>query len=177
MCYDKIKGGDKVKSNERILELRKTLGLTQTDFGAKIGLKQAIIGQMENGGRNLTDRTASLICEKYNVNEQWLRTGKGEMFKQTTRDEAIAEFVSRTLSAEDDTFQKRFIAMLSKLSDAQWETLQDMALMIVGQAQPPVPQEQTDFDIEAELSSYRRELEFEKRAKEKSGALPDSKEA
>ena len=70
-----ISGGDLMNPNERVKELRKALGLTQGNFGEKIGLKQAVIGQMEKGSRNLTDRTVLLICEKYSVNEEWLRYG------------------------------------------------------------------------------------------------------
>ncbi|EMJ5758543.1 helix-turn-helix transcriptional regulator [Clostridioides difficile] len=69
-----------MNSNTRVRELRKYLNLNQSDFGSKIGLKQATVGQIETGVRNLTDRNFSLICEKYNVNEKWLRHGIGDIF-------------------------------------------------------------------------------------------------
>lgn len=65
---------------ERMRIVRKELGLNQTDFGEKIGFKQALIGQMENGSRNVLDRTILLMCEKYGIREEWLRDGTGEMF-------------------------------------------------------------------------------------------------
>lgn len=81
-----------MSANERIKELRKHLNLTQAEFGEKIGLKQAVIGQMENGSRNLTDRTVILLCEKYSVREEWLQYGKGAMFNEN--DDALISEVS-----------------------------------------------------------------------------------
>lgn len=66
--------------NSRIKLLRKSLGLTQAAFAEKIGLKQASIGLYENEQRNVLDRTISDICREFDVNEDWLRNGNGEMF-------------------------------------------------------------------------------------------------
>ena len=65
---------------ERLKHLRKTLKLTQKDFGKKIGLSGATISDIEKGKANLTDRNIALICEKHKANEEWLRNGVGEMF-------------------------------------------------------------------------------------------------
>lgn len=81
----------------RIKELRKSLNLTQADFGMKIGLKPTAIGQMENGLRSVTERSIILLCEKYNVNEIWLRTGEGEMFQEILPEDEIASAVSNVL--------------------------------------------------------------------------------
>lgn len=67
----------------RIKEIRKHIGLTQKEFGEKIGLKPTAIGQMENADRNVTERTIILICSEFNVNEKWLRTGEGAMFNES----------------------------------------------------------------------------------------------
>lgn len=69
--------------NERVKELRKTLGLSGEKFGEPLGLKRSAISQIETGNANLTDQVIKLICLTYNVNEDWLRTGNGEMFNQS----------------------------------------------------------------------------------------------
>lgn len=69
--------------NERVKELRKTLGLSGEKFGEPLGLKRSAISQIETGNANLTDQVIKLICLTYNVNEDWLRTGEGEMFNQS----------------------------------------------------------------------------------------------
>lgn len=80
ICYYIINGGDILDIGERIRAVRKQIGLNQTEFGKKIGLQQSSLGQIEIGVRTATDRTIFLISEKYNVNENWLRTGEGNMF-------------------------------------------------------------------------------------------------
>ena len=113
----------------RIRILRKELSLTQAEFGDKIGLKQAVIGQMENNTRNITDRTILLICEKYSVSKQWLCNGIGEMFVETDKT-VISSLVSEyNLDALDqkivecylnlDTLQRKVIKdYLRSLVDA-----------------------------------------------------------
>ena len=62
---------------ERIRQLRKTLGLNQADFGAKVGVKGNTIGNYELGLRNPSDLVILSICREFGVNELWLRTGEG----------------------------------------------------------------------------------------------------
>lgn len=81
----------------RIKELRKKLNLTQAEFGEKIGLKPTAIGQMENGSRNVTERTIILLCEKYNVDELWLRTGEGDMNSSPPPEDEIMAAVNEVL--------------------------------------------------------------------------------
>ncbi len=65
--------------NSRIKKLRNFLGLTQLEFASKIGLKSSI-SEIENNKAPITERTIISICSVFNVNENWLRTGQGEMF-------------------------------------------------------------------------------------------------
>ena len=66
--------------NQRILELRKSLNLSQTDFGEQIGMKPSSISDIENNRVQISDRTIIAICSKFNVNEEWLKFGNGNMF-------------------------------------------------------------------------------------------------
>ena len=66
--------------NDRIKDVRESLNLSQEAFGDKLHLKRNTISVIESGKRNVVDRVISDICREFNVNEQWLRTGKGEMF-------------------------------------------------------------------------------------------------
>lgn len=102
--------------------------MTLEKFGEPLGVGKTAISNIEKGNRNLTDQMAISICREFNVNETWLRTGEGEMFIELSRDEQIAEFVGRTLSTESESFKKRFIAMLAKLDESDWETLEKIAL-------------------------------------------------
>jgi HTH-type transcriptional regulator / antitoxin PezA len=116
--------------NERLKKLRKTLDLTQQEFANKIGIARGNIGAYEVGKNAPSDAVISLICKQFNVDENWLRTGEGEMFIKQTRDEQIASFIGTIQSNEDDSFKKRFVSMLSALDESDWEVLEKMVLMI-----------------------------------------------
>ncbi|MDR1175302.1 MAG: helix-turn-helix domain-containing protein [Treponema sp.] len=64
----------------RFKSIRKELRLNQTEFARLIGIRQTALSMIEVGTTPLTDKNIKLICATFNVNEQWLRTGKGEMF-------------------------------------------------------------------------------------------------
>ena len=70
--------------NERLVLLRNTLKLTGAKFGERIGIKKSTVSGLENGTANLTDRMLKSICREFNVNEEWLRNGTGEMFNKET---------------------------------------------------------------------------------------------
>lgn len=66
--------------NERLKTARKSLGLSQTEFGARIGVTDGAISRLEKGSNNLTDQMILSVCREFSINETWLRTGNGEMF-------------------------------------------------------------------------------------------------
>ena len=92
--------------NERLKKLRKTLDLTQQEFADRLQIKRNTVATYEAGKSNPSDAAVSLICREFNVNEDWLRTGEGEMFIQMTRDEEIAAFVAKALRTEEDSFKE-----------------------------------------------------------------------
>ena len=111
---------------ERIKKVRRSVDLTQQKFGERLGIKPNSVSLIESGDRNPSDQVILAICREFNIREEWLRNGGGDMFIQVTRDERIAAWVGKTLSTESDTFQKRFISMLSKLNESDWEVLDRM---------------------------------------------------
>lgn len=116
--------------NERIKELRKALGLTQQEFADKIGVKRNSLANYETGRNTPLDAIVVSICREFNANEEWLRTGEGDMFLQRSREEELAAFFGDVLSGAPD-FKRRLISVLSRLSVEQWEMLEDMANQLV----------------------------------------------
>lgn len=112
--------------NERVKYLRKYLNLTLEKFGEQISIKKNSLSQIESGKNNLTDRNIILICETFNVNEHWLRTGEGEIFREQSEEEEIAAYMGKLLkgSKVDTDFQKRFVKALSKLSIDDWKVIE-----------------------------------------------------
>lgn len=100
--------------NERIKVLREHLGLTQTALAEKINRAPNTINQYEKG-KNIPDRTILDICNAFNANELWLRTGSGEMFRQETNvDVELAHQVGQLIKSDDD-FTKRLVLEYLKL--------------------------------------------------------------
>ena len=117
--------------NERMKQLRKTLGLTQQDFADRLGIKRGAIANYEIGRNEPIDAVVSLICREFDVNEHWLRTGEGEMFLTLDRDDQIARWAGTVLRDEGDTFKKRFVAALSQLEERDWVALEQFLLNII----------------------------------------------
>lgn len=109
--------------NERIKLLRKELGLTQEQFGQRLGVTRGAITNIEYNKVEPKPLFVDLICREFDVNEQWLRTGEGEMFHKKSRDQEIAAFMGNLLKGEV-TFKRRFISVLSQMSTEEWELLE-----------------------------------------------------
>ncbi|MCO7121957.1 helix-turn-helix transcriptional regulator [Ihubacter massiliensis] len=88
--------------NDRIRALRKELGLTQEKFADRLSMKRNTIANYEIGRNEPIDAVISLICKEFNVNEEWLRTGTGEMFQPLAEEDETAAFVSELLYDVDN---------------------------------------------------------------------------
>ena len=82
-------------TNDRVRQLRKELGLNQSDFGKKIGMKQTSVSTMEAQGATVSDQAIKAICNTFSVNETWLRTGQGEMFNTAKVDDAFSRLADQ----------------------------------------------------------------------------------
>lgn len=71
---------------DRIKKIRKEFDLTQQKFADRLGVKRNTIATYESGRNIPIDAVISLICREFNVREEWLRTGEGEMFKPKPSD-------------------------------------------------------------------------------------------
>lgn len=123
--------GDKMNIGERIRLLRKNeLKMTQDDFASKIDISRSNIGNIEIGRIAVTERIIASICREFSVNEEWLRTGNGEMFVPLTRNQLITDFTSNLIK-EDETFKKRLVEALAKLDENEWEVLEKLAESLI----------------------------------------------
>lgn len=98
--------------DERIKELRKSLGLNQADFGKRIGVAPNTISTYENGSRALSDAIIMSICREFGVNEDWLRTGNGDMFWEEKRKLQVGERIKAVLFNRPDSFQAQLLTVL-----------------------------------------------------------------
>lgn len=120
--------------NERIRLLRKELGLNQSDFGNKIGVKQGTVAGYESGARTPLDAVVSSICREFDVNEEWLRTGEGEMFEQMTEQQKLLKYTGMLLKDKDSVIVnaiQSFIVTYEQLDDTSKATLEKIAQQFI----------------------------------------------
>lgn len=113
--------------NSRIKEVREAKGLSQADFAEMLNLKRNSISLIEVGKRNPSDRTIIDICNTFNISEEWLRTGKGEMFIETpssTMEQLKKEF-------NLDEFSYNLVYQYLKLNADQRQTVRDFFYDVV----------------------------------------------
>ena len=113
--------------NERFKELRKAFGLSQEELGNKIGLSKSGISNIESGTRNVTDKHIKLICSEFPINEDWLRTGAGEMKKKTPFD--TMEQLKKEINLDDFSFN--LVHEYLKLATAQREKVRDFFYRVI----------------------------------------------
>lgn len=118
--------------NNRIKKLRKQLELTQQEFADRLSVKRGAIANYEVGRNEPTDSVVSLICREFNVNEEWLRNGTGEMFIEIDEEDQLMEWAGRVLGDRSGSFKKKFVKMLMSLSEDEWEFLERKARELVG---------------------------------------------
>lgn len=132
--------------NERIKELRVSLGLSQEDFGAKIGLKsKASVSKIEKGINGTTEQTLRSICREYGASYLWLTEGIGPMFEDGEA-AALHVMIDRVLASENDRVKAVFKG-LSDFTTEDWEQVDRLLdKLLAGQRlwSDPDPEEQKD---------------------------------
>lgn len=118
--------------NTRIQQIRKTAKLTQDEFAEKIGLSKNFVWMIEKGERIPSDRTIKDICRIFGVNEEWLRTGEGDMTIPKSKDEEISELLADIQKSGDGSFKHRLVSALAKLDEDGWDKLEELIDMISG---------------------------------------------
>lgn len=101
--------------NERVKVLRAALHLSQEAFGKRLGVTGTAVSRMESGDRDVTEQMKLAIMREFNVREEWLRNGTGEMFNELSQEEEVAYIVGQALPQAPDFIKDTFIA-LGKLS-------------------------------------------------------------
>lgn len=99
---------------DRIKLIREQNKLSQEDFGNKIKIKRSAVSKIESGLNNPSDQTIALICSEFSINENWLRTGEGEMF--TLQEDEEAAYVSELLEDTENPLYDLIKAIMKTYS-------------------------------------------------------------
>ena len=122
-------------ANERIKILREALGLSQTEFGAELGVTAAAISRVEKGINQASDRLILSVCKNRwhgrRVSEAWLRSGEGEMFLATSDAEEVAAFVGEVLGDDRETLKKAVLVEIARMPPEAWDWIEDVIERII----------------------------------------------
>nr|WP_317379425.1 helix-turn-helix transcriptional regulator [uncultured Faecalimonas sp.] len=112
---------------ERIEILRKDLSMSRRVFGERLGVSESVIVNIEYDRLKRPDQKETLyklICKEFNVNEEWLRTGEGEMFAEVPVEDEYFKAVTQ-ISKSNDKLAMQAIIEYWKLDDVSKETLRN----------------------------------------------------
>lgn len=115
---------------DRFKELRKELNVTQQEFADKLKISRNFVAQIETGSKVPSDRTIDDVCREFNVNEEWLRTGNGDMFVPGIKDKQISAMLADVMKSGEDSFRHRLVSALARLDDEGWDNLEKLIDMI-----------------------------------------------
>ena len=143
--------------NTRIKKLRKALELTQQSFADRLGLKQNSIALIESG-RKTSDQTIRNICREFHVNEEWLRTGAGEMFQPAPRD-ALDELIEQyRLPREYRSLTEKYLELTPAQQEAVVLYMRKVAAALMEDEQdkekPVPPGYSSRAELEAEADEF-----------------------
>lgn len=119
--------------NERIKQLRKHLGLNQSDFASRLGVSQSAVAAWELGTRNPMDAVIQSICREFNVSERWLREGDGEMFLPQDDAAELMMLAGRFLGSNPTETQLRFARAVFTMTPQELELITRKARELLGE--------------------------------------------
>ncbi len=157
-----------MKINDRIKLVRKHLGLTQKDFGEQIAVAQSYLTNIENEIRPVTDKIIKLVCLNFSVNEEWLRTGKGEMFIEQDTFSLDSYAKQKNLSGLEKKIVKAYMSLSPETRENLLETFkrvlqEENTLEEVAEEISPDSELKLSPEDEKELEQIKQEMLDEKR--------------
>ena len=142
---------------ERLKELRTALNLTQQEFADRIGIQRGTYAKYEVGRNDPIDAVIRLICQTFNVNEEWLRTGAGQMFVDVSRADELARLIEETMSDESGEIKRRIATAVLRLTPGQLRACTDWIKETFGLVEATAADR--ELTIDEKVENYRRELE------------------
>ena len=116
------------RMNERIKKIRKSLGMTQKEFGETIGISRDVMANIENARVDPSESLIKLISITHNVSYDWLKYGEGEMYMDAD-DESIAAAIDEMMAGENETAKAVFRAF-AKMDESDWAAIKKLILAI-----------------------------------------------
>lgn len=117
--------------DNRLKQLRRALNMTQDEFSKKIGLARNSVANYEIGRREPTNSIIVSICREFDVNEEWLRTGQGEMFADIPQEDEYFKAATQISKNGDDLIMSMIVEYW-KLDESSKETFRKYIRSVAG---------------------------------------------
>ena len=153
---------------ERIRQVRKFKDLTQKKFADSLGMKQNTVATYEMGRTNPSDPAIKSICREFGVNEEWLRSGEGEMFAPDATSALDALAQEQNLTHGEYILIEKLLHLKPEVRKGILDYIMEVAAAVNSNDVPtrvPDAQEMSEAELHAELD---RQIGMEKEAGEKS---------
>ena len=112
--------------NGRMKAVREALGMSQANFAEDAGIGLGVIRNIDYNKTEPNPLFFNILIAHYSINEAWLETGEGSMFREKSRDEEIAEWAA-SLGDVGNEFKRRFVYALTRLDEDGWEVIERFA--------------------------------------------------
>lgn len=145
---------------ERIKAIRRYYGISQQELADRIHVNRGTVSNYEIGRSVPSDSAAAMICREFNVSEEWLRTGKGSMLVEKSREDELKQLFDRVLSDTPGTFRRDLVSALARLDERHWAMLAEIAEAL--RTPPPSAAEKIKAEVDKEVEEYRAQLLAEK---------------
>lgn len=128
--------------NTRVKTVRKSVGLTLEKFGERIGITASSVSAIEVGKNNPSEQTIRAICREFGVNEIWLRTGAGEMFRPEEESEELTRNLKRLMNGRPDSLARRAVRVLLRYEPdgPEWQVLEKIYTDVLAEAEKKEPE-------------------------------------
>lgn len=109
----------------RIKELRKTLGMTQSEFAKRLGVKNTLISRIENDDVPLSSQTRKAILREFHVNSAWLDKGEGDIFYGLSGNPvSLMEFTTDVLQAPKGDVRRTVLEAMAEMDPSDWDKIE-----------------------------------------------------
>lgn len=119
--------------NQRIKEVRRSLGLSQEEFGRRLGITKSAVSRIESSSNGASGQTVKSICREFSIDYAWLTTGQGEMFVEN--DDQITKLIDTVLAGENE-FARAIFRGFAQFSAEDWQQLHGLIKKFLGGMNP-----------------------------------------
>ena len=117
---------------ERIRKVRTEKRLTMEKFASRVGMSSAALSKLENDKNAPSGTTIVAICREFGVNDEWLKTGEGEMYGSAELISQLSDVFDELAHDPEDSFRRTVFLGLAQLDPEDWEMLRGIVEKILG---------------------------------------------